>query len=71
MNISTGVCFLALLAIILILNYTRWKDITKLIRFQESAFDAINILVDKVSELENQLATTNQSTEKEETNELS
>lgn len=71
MNISTGVCFLALLAIIIILNYTRWKDITKLIRFQESAFDAINILVDKVIELENQLATINQSTEKEETNELS
>lgn len=71
MNISTGVCFLALLAIILILNYTRWKDITMLIRFQESAFDAINILVDKVIGLENQLATINQSTEKEETNELS
>lgn len=71
MNTLTGVCFLALLAIILILNYTRWKDMTKLIRFQAAAFEAINILVDKVSKLENQLATTNQSTEKEETNELS
>lgn len=71
MNTLTGVCFLALLAIILILNYTRWKDMTKLIRFQAAAFEAINILVDKVSKLENQLSTTDQSTEKEEANELS
>lgn len=71
MNTLTGVCFLALLAIILILNYTRWKDMTKLIRYQAITFEVINILVDKVSELENQLSTTDQSIEKEETNELS
>lgn len=71
MNTLTGVCFLALLAIILILNYTRWKDMTKLIRYQAMTFEVINILVDKVSELENQLSTTNQPIEKEETNELS
>ena len=71
MNTLTGVCFLALLAIILILNYTRWKDMIKLIRYQAMTFEVINILVDKVSELEKQLSTTNQPIEKEETNELS
>lgn len=71
MNTLTGVCFLVLLAIILILNYTRWKDMIKLIRYQAMTFEVINILVDKVSELENQLSTTNQPIEKEETNELS
>ena len=71
MNTLTGVCFLALLAIILILNYTRWKDMTKLIRYQAITFEVVNILVDKVSELENKLATTDQSMEKEDTNEIS